>query len=175
MDILVILLIVSVIYVANDMVRLQQLRQRVKLFTRDADMLLGERLKQVMMLEQTLRGFTAFPNPALVEALFDVTSYLLKQKKSLNERLTDEQRLSKLIASTREALAQPIMGAVFGQRDAMNAAMLEIDELESSVRALLTMVQGATKTYNQLFDAIPSKYVAPLLGYESLSLTDWRV
>ncbi len=175
MDSLIILLLSVLLCVGSGIYRLHVARQRVFMLTQDIDMLLQARVKRAMVLEQALRVLPSFPNPALVQALSDVSSLMVRQRKSLNERLIDEQRLSKLIVSVRECLAQPLEGAVFAQRDAAMVVMKEVDELEVSARAVLGMAAGVVQSYHILLRSFPYRVIAPALHYAPMTVPDVRL
>ena len=161
MDILFIILTSLGAYHAMTWLRMRQWQERSRLALRDVEMLLGERARQVSLLEQQLRGLVAFPNAALVQAVADVSTYLLKTKKSLNERLTDEVRLSKLILSAKEAVAEPIVGMDFVMREQVAKSLKEIAECEESARVLVGMAQGMVQAHSRTAKQFPWSMLPP--------------
>lgn len=175
MDSLLIVLLTLLLLLGSWVMKMRQMRDRVALFTRDIDILLNARLRSVLVLIQALKALPQFSNPQVIEALIDVSGYIMRQQKPLNDRLTDEVRLSKLLFAVREGMMQPFEGAVFALRDAVAKNLKEIDEAEQNIRALQGMIHNYVTSYNTMLSRPVLSWLCAKLQMQRLSAVDARL
>ena len=161
---LIVLIVLWAVSLYNRLIRLRNSREQA---FADVDVQLKQRHDMIPQLVEAVRGYMQHERGVLTE-LTEARANAM-QAKTINEKISAEQRLSTALDGLRVAVeAYPDLKASQNFLDLQN----EIADIENKIAAARRFFNSATKELNTAIEIFPSNLVATLFNFKREPMFD---